>query len=203
MKTMQALKATAIMAICACALAAIAGCSSPSNQASDDTSGGSAPAENATTGAAPATDDSKADQGAADKQAAIDNAIELGFQVFDGTVHVCTAEELIELQGIDIDPAAAGGGGTYAVVVFDGPTQVIGQGSDGSGERTETANMIGVAEYTEYSSDYVVEYGDLDAWKALDGQQVTIAAQARDIWFPSDVSFPIGEPHSNETKIIE
>lgn len=121
--------------------------------------------------------------------------------MFDGTVHVCTAEELIELQGIDIDPAAAGGGGTYAVLVFDEPTDVTGMSADGSGERTESSTMLGIAEFTEYES-FIVEYGDLDACKALDGQHVTLAAQAEDIMFPSDVRFPIGQPSANTVEFL-
>lgn len=124
-----------------------------------------------------------------------------GYQVFKGTVRVCTAEELISLQGVSIDPAAAGGGGTYAVLVFDQPTNVIGESADGSGQRVELANMLGIAEHTDYSS-FVVEYGDLDLCKSLDGQQVTLAAQATDIMFPSDVRLPIGEPSAKTVVML-
>ena len=84
-------------------------------------------------------------------------------------------------------------GGTYAVLVFDEPTDVSGMGADGSGERTESAEMLGIGEYTDYGS-FVSEYGDLSLWESLDGQRVTLAAQAQDIMFPSDVRLPIGEP---------
>ena len=114
---------------------------------------------------------------------------------------MCTAEELIKLQAIDIDPAAAGGGGTYAVLVLDEPTQVVGESADGSGQRTETANMIGIAEYTDYQY-FVIEYGDLDKCKSLDGQQATIAAKAEKIMFPSDVSLPIGQPKASEPVFV-
>lgn len=116
-------------------------------------------------------------------------------------MRVVSAEELIKLQGVDIDPAAAGGGGTYAVLVFDKETDVTGQSGDGSGERTEPAKMLGIAEYTKYSN-FVEEYGDLDACKSFDGQHVTIVAKAKDIWFPSDVSFPIGEPKAKTSVIL-
>ncbi len=124
-----------------------------------------------------------------------------GYQVFEGTVRVCTAEELIKLQAIDIDPAAASGGGTYAVLVFDQPTDVTGELADGSGLRTESCNMIGIAEHTDYSS-FVIEYGDLDAAKALDGQKATFAAKAEAIMFPTDVSLPIGQPKANESVLL-
>ena len=110
-------------------------------------------------------------------------------------------EKIIKQQAIDIDPAAAGGGGTYAVLVFDNPMQVTGQSADGSGERTQEAKMLGIAEHSDYGS-FVVEYGDLDAAKALDGQKVTIAAKAENIMFPSDVRIPIGEPQASEAKVL-
>lgn len=116
-------------------------------------------------------------------------------------MHVCTAEELIQLQAIDIDPAAASGGGTYAVLVFDGDTDVTGESADGSGQRTESCYMIGIAEYTDYTS-FVIEYGNLDYCKTLDGQRATVAAMAKDIVFPSDVSLPIGQPKAEENVIL-
>ncbi|MBR0405476.1 MAG: hypothetical protein IJI68_09825 [Eggerthellaceae bacterium] len=144
----------------------------------------------------------EASASSADGEITAENAESLGYQVFEGTVRVCSAEELIELQNIDIDPAAAGGGGTYAVLVFDEPTDVTGMSADGSGERTESSNMLGIAEYTDYES-FVVEYGDLDACKALDGQHVKVAAQADNIMFPSDVRFPIGQPSANTSIILQ
>ena len=125
-----------------------------------------------------------------------------GYQVFKGTVRVCTAEELIELQAIDIDPAAASNGGTYAVLVFDQPTDVTGEVADGSGQRTESCNMIGIAEHTDFENIEPIEYGDLDKCKALDGQQATIAAKAEKIVFPTDVSFPIGQPKAKESVFL-
>ena len=122
-----------------------------------------------------------------------DEARAQGYQVFEGTVRVVSAEELIELQEADIPAAAISNGGTYAVLVFDEPTDVSGMGADGSGERTESAEMLGIGEYTDYGS-FVSEYGDLSLWESLDGQRVTLAAQAQDIMFPSDVRLPIGEP---------
>ena len=116
-------------------------------------------------------------------------------------MRVCTDEELVELQAIDIDPAVAGGGGTYAVLVFDQPADVTGESADGSGQRTQSAKMLGIAEHTDYTS-FVMEYGDLDLCKGLDGQHVTLAAKAADIVFPSDVSFPIGEPKANASIVL-
>lgn len=124
-----------------------------------------------------------------------DEAKAAGFEVFTGTVRVLQAEELLKLQKSDLDPSVAGGGGTYAVLVFDGDTEVVGMGSDGSGERTEQSKMLGIAEYSDYGS-FIIEYGDLDLWKSLDGKQASVAARAEDIWFPSDARLPLGEPYS-------
>ena len=123
-----------------------------------------------------------------------------GYQVFKGTVRVCTAEELIKLQGKDIDPSVVGSGnGTYAVLVFDQPTDVLGNNGDGQGQRTQSCQVIGIAEHSDYSS-FVVEYGDLEKCKSLDGQHVTIGA--KDIWFPSDVRLPLGEPSAKEVVFL-
>lgn len=131
-----------------------------------------------------------------------ESAEQQGYQVFEGTVRVCDAQQLIELQGIDVDPSAVGGVGTYAVLVFDQPTEVRGMSGDGTGVRSEEATMLGIAEYSDYGS-FVSEYGDLEAMKALDGQHVTLAAQESNIMFPSDVRLPVGQPSSSSVTIIE
>lgn len=118
--------------------------------------------------------------------------------MFEGTVHVGDASEIVKLQGSDINPSVADGqNGTYAVLVFDQPVDVAGMGSDGSGQRNESAKMLGIAQYIAYSSN-VDEYGNMEMCKSLNGQRVTLAAKAQDIWFPSDVRLPIGEPSARE-----
>ena len=134
-------------------------------------------------------------------QVAEAEAIAQGYQVFEGVVRVCTVEELVKLQGADIDPAVVGNGGTYAVLVFDQPADVTGMLADGSGETTRTAAMLGIAEHTDYGS-FVVEYGDLDLCKSLDGKHVAVGAKAQDIMFPSDVRLPLGEPAADESIIL-
>ena len=220
MKSTHLIKAAVTAATCAFALAAALGCSS-GGAAPSGGSEGTSPGPSAAS-AAPAPETSPETAASAEAQTSMlpaaesqqtesapidasqvteENAAELGYQVFEGTMHVCSAEDLIELQAIDIDPAAAGGGGTYAVLVFDQPTDVVGQSADGSGERTESSEMLGVAEFTEYES-FVVEYGDLEACKALDGQHVKLAAQTESIMFPSDVRLPIGQPSAKVTVIL-
>ncbi len=123
-------------------------------------------------------------------------ALAQGYQVFKGTMRVLSAEELIDLQGQD-QQAAAGQEGTYAVVVFDSPTDVSGMQADGSGQTTRSAKLIGVAAANKYTN-----FGDVDACKALDGQQVVVAAKADVVGFPSDVRLPIGEPTASESIIL-
>ena len=108
--------------------------------------------------------------------------------MFEGTLRVLTAEELAALQ--NVDPRVASGiDGAYAVLVFDAEIQVSGMGTDGSGMRRQGAKMLGVAEQTKYGSS-----GDLSFWRTYDGQHIAVAAMAENIWFPSDVRLPVGEP---------
>ncbi len=138
-------------------------------------------------------------------------ALAQGYQVFKGTMRVLSAEELIDLQGQD-QQAAAGQEGTYAVVVFDSPTDVSGMQADGSGQTTRSAKLIGVATANKYTNFGDVDackaldgqqVGDVDACKALDGQQVIMAAKADVVGFPSDVRLPIGEPTASESIILK
>ena len=85
--------------------------------------------------------------------------------------------------------------------MLDQPADVTGESADGSGQRTESATMLGIAEHTDYET-FVVEHGDLEACRALDGQHVTIAAKAQNIMFPTDVSLPIGEPKVYESIVM-
>ena len=206
------MKTAVATAACAFALVVAAGCSSGGSSSNSGSEGSSTePAATSAVVQGTSADTSAAVQGTSadtsapvqqsvapvETSASVQGGVPEGYQVFEGTVLVATAEELIELQGIDIDPAAAGGGGTYAVLVFDAETAVTGQSADGSGERTEPATMLGIAEYTDYGN-FVVEYGDLDVCKQLNGQHVALAASAEKIMFPSDVRFPIGEPSASE-----
>lgn len=212
MNRFQTLKRMLLVSSCALLFAMAVGCSqgasgsssSAASASSDATPSAAASAESASAASDVASsDESQQSEAAASdaKQAEIDKYASQGYQLFDGVVHVVNAEELVKLQGVDIDPAAASGGGDYAVLVFDQPTDVSGMSADGSGERTETATMLGIAEFTEYDS-FVVDYGDLDQWKPLDGQNVTVLAKAEDIMFPSDVRLPIGEPSANVVKLL-
>ena len=208
----------AVASLSALLLASALGCSpaaGPANEGSGSSAApeapaAAAPAETSSEAAPQTTSPAAANPNEASEpvaptapaaQEAANAAIEQGYQVFSGVVHVCTPKELIELQGVDIDPAAASHDGTYAVLVFDVPTEVTGMSADGSGERTEIADMLGIAELTEYET-FTVEYGDLEAYKALDGQEVLIAALADDIMFPSDVRLPIGQPAASAIEVL-
>lgn len=130
------------------------------------------------------------------RKQAIDKAFADGYQVFEGTLQVLSSDELASLQGVD--PKAVGSiEGTYAVLVFDAQIQVSGMSGDGSGSRRQGATMLSVAEVTQYASK-----GDLDSWKAYDGQHIAIGAKAEDVWFPSDVSLPVGEPRTTNAIVL-
>jgi len=189
MKTGRFTTAVAAVSACAFALAVCVGCGSSTTNDSAET--------------APAAEEQQTETTTEDTSAiAAETAISLGYQVFEGELHVVSAEELLALQESDIDPAVASGGGTYAVLVFDQETEVSGMSADGSGERTEMAKMLGVAEHTDYDN-FVVEYGDLDSWKSFDGQHIMVAAKAEDIMFPSDVRLPINEPTASSATVLK
>ncbi len=209
MKSRGACKAIVLVSVCVCSLLLIVGCggsqasssasSSPSSVSSSVASSSSASASSKASSTASSS--SVTPGAAATKQAQIEKAKQNGYQIFEGTVHVVSAEDLVKLQGLNIDPAMASGGGTYAVLALDGPMSVTGESGDGSGQRVDTAKMLGLAEYTNYSS-FVVQFGDLEMWKPLDGQRATVGAKASDIWFPSDVRLPMGEPNANAVIIL-
>ena len=167
--------------------------STQSNSAGGDskgkTSSSSSSASSSTSSSA--SDDSK--------KAAVNSALNQGYQIFEGTLHVMTTTELANLQGIDPDMFTANG--KHVVLEFDAPFQVSGMGSDGSGMRRQSASMLGVAEHTDHGS-FVVDKGDVDYWLNLDGAHMTLGAMADQIWFPSDVSLPVGEPSTESAVVI-
>ena len=191
----------------ACALA-LAGCSSGSS-----TSSSSADNAQATSESTMATDDeaengedaAESESAAAEEdstaslQEAMDEARAKGLEAFEGTLYVLSGEDLLKLQ--DMDPNMPPDSGEFAVLVFDEEADVTGMSGDGSGPRTDTATMLGVAQYTEYES-LVIDSGDLESWRAYDGQHIAVAVAADDIWFPSDVSEPIGEPRTGDAIIL-
>ena len=168
--------------------------SSPAPSATGSSSTSSAGAS-ASSGSASSGSSSSTSAADARKQAK-DKANKEGYQVFEGTLMILTADELASMQGVD-PKVAEGIEGTYAVLVFDAPIQVSGMGADGSGMRRQSATMLGVAEQTKYATK-----GSIDSWKAYKGQDIAIAAMAEDIWFPSDVSLPVGEPRTADAIVL-
>lgn len=201
MKSFRVLSLAMATAACVFALVIAAGCSSSTTSSASGASGGDSAASASSAASSAAASASAASVSSIPANPAAEKAEAEGYQVFEGTVRVVDAEQLIKLQDIDIDPAAASGGGTYAVLVFDKATDVTGESADGSGQRTESALMLGIAEHTDFET-FVVDYGDLDAYRALDGQHVTLAARAQDIVFPSDVSLPIGQPKASMSELL-
>lgn len=226
MKNNSALHPILTVFACGLSLALMMGCSSSS--ASKENADGNAASENPTTesvardasskveeksGATVADEKSTTDSndmsrgeaesasGTEQSRISEEDAIAQGNQVLEGTVRVANAEEIIKMQGVDVDPAAVSNGGTYAVLVFDSETDITGMLADGSGEVTRKSKMLGIGEHTDYDR-IVIEYGDLDLWKSLDGQQVKVAAKAEDIWFPTDARLPLNEPSSKTVQLV-
>ena len=159
---------------------------SPSSASSAGTAGSAAASTSNAASSSAAASASAADA----RRQAIDKAFAEGYQVFEGTLRVLSADDLAAMQGVD-PRVVSGAEGTYAVLVFDAGIQVSGMGADGSGMRRQGATMLGVAQETKYGSS-----GDLGSWQGHDGQHIAVAAMAEDIWFPSDVSMPVGEPRT-------
>ena len=205
MKFRGACKAIVLVSVCICSLLIVVGCGGSQTSGSASSAASSAASSSSASASSKASSNTASSSvtpgSAAAKQAEIEKAKQNGYQIFEGTVHVVSAEDLIKLQGRNIDPAMASNGGTYAVLALDGPMSVTGESGDGSGQRVDTANMLGLAEFTNYSS-FVVQYGDLEMWKPLDGQRATVGAKASDIWFPSDVRLPMGEPNANAVILL-
>lgn len=199
MKSRRFVQVVAAVSACTLALAVSVGCGSPKADDAVETT----PASDTQQTNTQDTTEQQSDPAPADSSTvAADTAVSLGYQVFEGTVHIGSAEDILALQESDLDPAVVGYSGTYAVLVFDQETEVSGMSADGSGERTNAAKVLGVAEYTEYDS-FVVEYGDLESWRPYDGQHVKVAAKAEEITFPSDVRLPLGEPTASNATILE
>ena len=166
-----------------------------SASASSGASQGSPSASGSSTGAAGSGAAASADA----RKVAVDEALGKGYQIFEGTLRVLSTEDLANLQGVD--PAMFTGDGMHAVLVFDAPFQVSGMGADGSGARRQGASMLGVAEYSDYGS-FVIDKGDVDAWVNFDGKHLVLGAVAEQIWFPSDVSLPVGEPSTQDAIVV-
>lgn len=162
-------------------------------QANDDAANQVVGAEDKSAGGGAKTLDATTD---GSKQITAENAAEQGYQVFDGTVHVGSRDEIVALQANDLDPERYVEG-TYAVLVFDEPTEVTGMNAGSTPNYTRSSHMIGIAERGEF-----VNYGDMEACEALNGQHVTIAAKTGSIMFPTDVRLPSNEPTARDIVVL-
>lgn len=126
-----------------------------------------------------------------------------GYQVFEGSIYVGNASDIIKAQAANIDPSVMSSDkGKYAILMFDAPVDVTGEQADGSGQTTRSAKVLGIAEYNDYGS-FVMQYGDLAKCESLAGQHVMIAAKADKIMFPSDVRLPLNEPSASEIIFLQ
>lgn len=109
--------------------------------------------------------------------------------VMEGTVRIMSNRELIDgphkkdLNGwvpVEADQLSD----RYPILVLDKPTKLTGNLAE-PGTKSETVQHVSLG----YSSP---ENANLNVWKRYNGKRVTIVANQDDLWWPSDVSMPIG-----------
>ncbi|AIT62125.1 hypothetical protein CDOO_00515 [Corynebacterium doosanense CAU 212 = DSM 45436] len=109
--------------------------------------------------------------------------------VVSGTVRVMNAAELAYYQGFESTPNGETEKQEFAVLVLDEATMFTAASSGGpSVPDQKTATIIGLGERGGPSEPYYVRgFG-------LEGQHLTLAANRNDCGWPSDISFPLGQP---------
>ncbi len=116
-----------------------------------------------------------------------------------GTLAVLTAEEVLEMQGSEMDPSVTGDepDDLYAILLFDEP-QVLYSHAPGDPDEMmyRETDMLLVANNGRF------EQGDITQWEPYDGKQVTVQVSPYDIWNPSDARLPVGCPRANNVVFI-
>lgn len=132
--------------------------------------------------------------------AARDDAEKDGRTVLTGTVRIIDGPDIFEYEGVDAE--VLGGrdseaGNTYAILELDEETAVSGMGADGSPRSDEKVDHVGLG------SD-MPRYEDVEdtasQWREYEGKRVCVAG---DVWFPTDVSFPLSGRMSNAEVLYE
>lgn len=153
---------------------------------------------------APETAQGSAPSGGSSLDAAIAAARGQGLSVYTGTLRIVSGYELLEIQrsqsaGMDlgsINAEEAFGSralsSDYAILMLDGPTDVLAGNGDGMGQREATTTMICL----------LGENGDVSSWQAHDGQRVTVSIDPNRSWWPSDASLPLGVPRTMTGQLL-
>ncbi len=200
-------------ALCAVLIAACTGCSRDAVPSSQDTSTVVVSEESAQDSEATAADEGATNEGAADDATLQDaqpaqpedgaqGASEASDQedyVLSGTCSVLSAEELLKLQEIDTDPNSLGyePDDRFALILLDG-TQTLYSHAPGEPDLMtyQDADMLLVASVTRHSA------GDIAQWEPYNGMHVTVQVSPYDIWNPSDVRLPVGQPRADNVVLI-
>ena len=197
-------------ALCAVLIAACAGCSRDAAPSSQDTSTVVVSEESAQDSEATAADEGATNEGTADVATLQDTQPEEDAQgaseasdqedyVLSGTCSVLTAEELLKLQEIDTDPYSLGyePDDRFALILLDG-TQTLYSHAPGEPDLMtyQDADMLLVASVTRHSA------GDIAQWEPYNGMHVTVQVSPYDIWNPSDVRLPVGQPRADNVVLI-
>ena len=197
-------------ALCAVLIAACAGCSRDAAPSSQDTSTVVVSEESAQDSEATAADEGATNEGTADVATLQDTQPEEDAQgaseasdqedyVLSGTCSVLTAEELLKLQEIDTDPYSLGyePDDRFALILLDG-TQTLYSHAPGEPDLMtyQDADMLLVASVTRHSA------GDIAQWEPYNGMHVTVQVSPYDIWNPSDVRLPVGQPRADNVVLV-
>lgn len=122
---------------------------------------------------------------------AVRKARDEGLNVLTGTVHVLATDgELAALQGVEDLDGPDYDAGPYVVLKLDQPTGV--EAGSVSAPSFELGRAVRTATFVRLLGGS--EQGNASRWARYDGKRVTVAISPRDLWRPSDVSLPHGQP---------
>ena len=106
--------------------------------------------------------------------------------VFRGTLNAYSHSEVVALQGQG-DPEADRGE-TYYLIVLDAPQTMTVTRGDGSGSRDGEVHLVDVT-YAEGIAQYV-------------GQNLVFSIDPARTYWPSDASLPLGEPRTDDIRVL-
>lgn len=123
-----------------------------------------------------------------------------GKTVLVGTVHMIDGPDIFAYEGIDAETlggADSENGNTYAILELDETATVSGMGADGSPRSGEEVDHIGLGDDLpayDFAEDTASQ------WRAYEGKRICVAG---DVWFPTDVSFPLSGRMSDAEVLYE
>lgn len=131
------------------------------------------------------------------KQQAIDDAKAAGREVFTGTVRVVDVDYLMEWQKLEGSAEMYCGAfcadEQYAILVFDSAQAVEANRGGDPGKKTLDTTGLSLA--------YNHEPEKLEAWRAYDGQVVTVSLAGDKLWWQSDGSLPMMLPRAYDADV--